>query len=178
MSSSLSVVYLRTALLLARSAARAGEIPVGAVIVSSSGKVLGLGRNATISRSDTCAHAEMLAISAAQYTACAPRIDGATLYVSLEPCLMCLGAAVHARIAHIVYAARSPKFGAWSVGGGVWLAAVPHAVTVECAADADNTTNAEFRECAHMSEILLKDFFSKRRKDKSAESLATSGTIL
>ena len=157
--------YLRKTLSLARSAARVGEIPIGAVIVSSSGIVLGSARNATVARIDACAHAEILAIRAARRKACAPRIDGATLYVSLEPCLMCLGAAVHARVAHIVYAARSPKFGAWSAGGGAWLSAIPYAITADCAADAplDMITNIDIRACADASETLLKTFFEKKR---------------
>ena len=158
-----SIRFLRSTLSLARAAYRAGEVPVGAVVVSSNGIMLGRARNATVARIDACAHAEILALRAARRKACSPRVDGATLYVSLEPCLMCLGAAVNARVSRVVYAARSPKFGAWSAGGGSWIAAVPHAISGECAADFADT-DEKLRRCVEESETLMKAFFQSIRR--------------
>ncbi|MBP8794809.1 MAG: nucleoside deaminase, partial [Brachymonas sp.] len=85
-------VYLQLALQQARAAASLGEVPVGAVIVSPSGKVLGQGCNRTVSAQDPCAHAEILALRAAARTIGNHRLEGCTLYVTLEPCAMCSGA--------------------------------------------------------------------------------------
>ena len=102
---------MRAALELARQAEVAGEVPVGAVVVRD-GKIIGRGFNAPISRHDPSAHAEMMAMrEAAQYTG-NYRLVGCELFVTLEPCLMCAGAIMHARIARLVYGANDPKTGA------------------------------------------------------------------
>ena len=102
---------MRAALELARQAEVAGEVPVGAVVVRA-GKIIGRGFNAPISRHDPSAHAEMMAMrEAAQYTG-NYRLVGCELFVTLEPCLMCAGAIMHARIARLVYGANDPKTGA------------------------------------------------------------------
>ncbi len=102
---------MRMALALARKAERAGEVPVGAVIVSALGEVIGRGFNSPIIRSDPTAHAEMLAIREAAAAIGNYRIEQATLYVTLEPCVMCAGAIVNARIARLVFGARDLRFG-------------------------------------------------------------------
>jgi tRNA(adenine34) deaminase len=103
-------LYMRQALALAEQAQAAGEVPVGAVIVLN-GEVVGKGCNSPIAANDPTAHAEMLAIR----DACAHignyRLEGATLYSTLEPCVMCAGALVAARVGTLVFAARDLRFG-------------------------------------------------------------------
>lgn len=109
--------WMRHALTLAREAAARGEVPVGAVVVDAQGRLLGEGANEPIARHDPTAHAEIVALR----TACAHvgnyRLPGATLYVTLEPCVMCMGAMLHARLARVVFGAADPKTGAC---GGVF----------------------------------------------------------
>jgi len=99
------------ALALGREAERAGEIPVGAVLVMGGG-VVGRGRNSPIGRNDPTAHAEILALREAARAAGNYRLPGATLYVTLEPCAMCAGALVNARVDRLVFGARDLRFGA------------------------------------------------------------------
>jgi tRNA(adenine34) deaminase len=103
-------IWMERALDLAREAEAAGEVPVGAVIVHA-GEVLGEGHNRTVSDSDPTAHAEAVAIRAAADRLGDWRLLDTTLYVSLEPCAMCAGAIVLARIPRVVYAASDPKAG-------------------------------------------------------------------
>jgi len=103
--------YMRLALKEARKSAERGEIPVGAVIVRDGG-VLALGRNKSISRCDPTAHAEIVAIRKACRKTRNYRLEGATLYVTLEPCAMCLGAIIQARLDCCVFGALDPKAGA------------------------------------------------------------------
>lgn len=102
---------MRRALELARHAETAGEVPVGAVVVLN-GEMIGEGWNQPIVACDPSAHAEMVALRAAARQARNYRLTGATLYVTLEPCAMCAGAIVHARIARVVYGASDPRAGA------------------------------------------------------------------
>jgi len=102
---------MREALALAREAAQAGETPVGAVVVGADGVVLGRGRNAPIGSCDPTAHAEILALREAAARSGNYRLPEATLYVTLEPCVMCAGALVAARIRRLVFGARDLRFG-------------------------------------------------------------------
>jgi tRNA(adenine34) deaminase len=102
--------FMREALRLARAGAAAEEAPVGAV-VALDGEILGRGSNAPISRSDPTAHAEILAIREAAARIGNYRLTGATLYCTLEPCVMCAGALVNARIRRLVFGARDLRFG-------------------------------------------------------------------
>lgn len=102
---------MREALALAREAEQAGEVPVGAVLVAEDGTVLGRGRNAPISRVDPTAHAEVLALREAAARANNYRLENTTLYVTLEPCAMCAGALVAARVRRLVFGARDLRFG-------------------------------------------------------------------
>jgi tRNA(adenine34) deaminase len=102
--------YMREAIALAREAETAGEVPVGAVVVLD-GAIVGRGRNAPIARLDPTAHAEILALRDAAVAARNYRLEGATLYVTLEPCVMCAGALVAARAARLVFGARDLRFG-------------------------------------------------------------------
>ena len=99
---------MRRALALAHRAQEEGEVPVGALVVSEE-RIIGEGWNRPISASDPTAHAEIQALRAAAAAARNYRLTGATLYVTLEPCAMCLGAMFHARIARAVYGADDPK---------------------------------------------------------------------
>lgn len=99
------------ALELAREAAAAGEVPVGAVL-ELDGRIVGEGANAQIGACDPTAHAEIVALRAAANAVGNYRLPGSRLYVSLEPCSMCCGALVHARVACVVFAAREPRAGA------------------------------------------------------------------
>ena len=102
---------MRRALELAERAAAAGEVPVGAVVVLN-GEVVGEGYNRPISTTDPTAHAEIVAMREAATRAGNYRLSGATLVVTLEPCLMCVGAMVHARIGTVVYGTPEPRTGA------------------------------------------------------------------
>jgi tRNA(adenine34) deaminase len=102
--------YMRRAIELASRGEALGEVPVGAVIVSN-GEVIGEGFNQPISRHDPTAHAEIVAIRMAAEREQNYRLVGATLYVTLEPCTMCVGALIHARIARLVYGTTEPKAG-------------------------------------------------------------------
>ena len=104
-------VWMEAALAEARAAADAGEVPVGAVVVLN-GKVAGLGRNQPIGAHDPTAHAEIVAMRDAAARVANYRLPGATLYVTIEPCLMCVGAMIHARIDTVVFGAPEPKAGA------------------------------------------------------------------
>jgi tRNA(adenine34) deaminase len=95
----------------ARAAAEAGEVPIGAVAVHD-GKIIARGQNSVIRTSDPTAHAEVVALRAAAQAIGNYRLNGVTLYVTLEPCAMCAGAMIHARIDRLVYAAADPKAGA------------------------------------------------------------------
>jgi tRNA(adenine34) deaminase len=103
--------FMGQALALAREAEASGEVPVGAVVVID-GAVVGRGYNQPVMSSDPTAHAEILAMREAAEATKNYRLPGATLYVSMEPCVMCAGALVIARIARLVYAARDLRFGA------------------------------------------------------------------
>lgn len=103
---------MQRALELARTAAAQGEVPVGAVIVSAEGQILGEGANAPIRLHDPTAHAEMLALRSAAAALGNYRLTGTTLVVTLEPCAMCAAAIAHARVAQLVFGATDAKGGA------------------------------------------------------------------
>jgi tRNA(adenine34) deaminase len=102
---------MQTALTEARLAAEAGEVPIGAVVVRE-GTIVARGQNRVLRDVDPTAHAEIVALRAAAAALGNYRLDGCTLYVTLEPCAMCAGAMIHARLDRLVYAAADPKAGA------------------------------------------------------------------
>lgn len=104
--------YMQMALEEARLAAEAGEVPIGAVLVQSDGKVLARGNNRTIRDCDPTAHAEIVVLREASRTLHNYRLSGTTIYVTLEPCAMCAGAIIQARVPRVVYGADDPKGGA------------------------------------------------------------------
>ena len=142
---------MKLALREARRAARAGEIPVGAVVTAAGGGILALGHNLTIRRCDPTAHAEVVAIRRAARRIGNYRLSGTTLYVTLEPCLLCLGAIVHARIARIVFAAADPKRGALAAADRKIAGLLHHRYRV--------TSGIMEAEAA----ALLREFFAPRR---------------
>jgi tRNA(adenine34) deaminase len=103
--------YMAEALVLAERAAQAGEVPIGAVVVAE-GRIVGRGFNQPMAALDPTAHAEILALREASRAVGNYRLTGATLYATVEPCLMCVGAALLARVERVVYGAAEPKFGA------------------------------------------------------------------
>jgi tRNA(adenine34) deaminase len=140
------------ALACARDSYARDEVPVGAVIVDSEGRVIASASNAPIASHDPTAHAEILALRNAGRALGNYRLPGCVLYATLEPCAMCVGALVHARVARIVYGAPDPKAGA--CGSVLDLTAHPalnHRIEVTGGVIAD--------ECA----ALLRSFFAARR---------------
>jgi tRNA(adenine34) deaminase len=95
----------------AEKAGQNHEVPIGSVIVAKSGEILSSAGNSTINQADPTAHAEMLAIRHAAYFLGNYRLTGATIYTTIEPCIMCMGAIVHARLERVVYGAADPKWG-------------------------------------------------------------------
>jgi tRNA(adenine34) deaminase len=123
--------FMREALAEAEAAMIEGEVPVGAVVVVG-GEIKGRGRNAVIRTNDPTAHAEVVALREASRAMSNYRLTGATLYVTIEPCAMCAGAIVHARIERLVYGARDPKAGAVATHFGICTAEfLNHRVKVE-----------------------------------------------
>jgi tRNA(adenine34) deaminase len=104
--------WMRQALALAQQAADKGEVPVGAVLVSAQGALLAGGCNQPIAAHDPTAHAEIVALRTAAQAVQNYRLPGSTLYVTIEPCTMCVGAMIHARVARVVFGAPEPRFGA------------------------------------------------------------------
>ena len=144
-------VAMRAALAEAEEAASAGEIPVGAIVVSG-GKVIARGQNRSIRDCDPSAHAEVVALREACLAQANYRLADATLYVTLEPCAMCLGAIMQARVSRVVFGAYDPKAGA--AGSAVDLTDSPafnHRIEVMGGVLAD--------ECG----AVLQDFFRSRR---------------
>lgn len=142
---------MRAALTEARKAQAAGEVPVGAVVVLNDA-IVGAGFNQPISSNDPTAHAEVIALRDAAKAIANYRLTGATLYVTVEPCLMCVGAMVHARIGLVVYGAPEPKAGAiQSMTNAHELAGLNHRLQV-----IGGVLEEESRE-------LLQEFFKNRR---------------
>jgi len=104
--------YMRLALQEAKKAGQLDEVPVGAVLVSEAGEVLAAARNRTIELCEPTAHAEVIALREAAGKTRNYRLLNTTLYVTIEPCPMCMGALVHARVARLVFGAKDPKWGA------------------------------------------------------------------
>ncbi len=145
--SAIDVEFMKVALLQAERARDAGEVPIGAVVIKD-GEILGVGANSPISHCDPTAHAEVLALRQAALRLENYRLPGCTVYVTVEPCLMCLGALLHARISRLVFGCREPKTGALYRAGAF-----------------DPVASMEVTEgvCAAESVELLQAFFKARR---------------
>ncbi|MCG7199407.1 tRNA adenosine(34) deaminase TadA [Marinobacter pelagius] len=145
--------WMSRALQLAQQAAVAGEVPVGAIVVLG-GKEIGAGFNAPISGCDPTAHAEIRALRDAAARVGNYRLSGATLYVTLEPCTMCVGAIVHGRISRLVYGAAEPKAGA--VESARRTLDEPHLNWA-----VDSVGGVLEQQCSE----IISDFFSRRRAE-------------
>jgi tRNA(adenine34) deaminase len=154
--------YMRLALDQARAAEAAGEVPVGAIVISSTGEVLGVGNNQVLRTNDPTAHAEIVALRAAGLALNNYRLLGCTLFCTLEPCAMCAGAILHARISRLVFAARDPKAGAC----GSVLSVMNHPSLNH---RAEITEGILAEECGAM----LTDFFRARRAKLPAPDSAS-----
>lgn len=144
-------LWMQRALSLAREAEAAGEVPVGAVLVRD-GELISQGWNRPIATHDPTAHAEILTLRAAAVRLGNYRLTGCDLYVTLEPCAMCAGAIIHARLRHVIYAAADPKAGAaGSVFDILGSTALNHRVEVSAGL------------LAQESAQLLQNFFRYRR---------------
>lgn len=151
MTTSIDEQFMSQALELARHAAKQNEVPVGAVLVHDD-KIIAMGWNQPIARHDPSAHAEMIALRAGGIYLENYRLLNTTLYVTLEPCAMCLGAIIHARVARLVYGAHDPKTG--MLGGALNLLDIlpwTHPLTIQGGVLAAQSTE------------LLQDFFKSRR---------------
>ena len=158
--------FMRAAIELAEEAGRCGEVPVGAVIVGPDGRVVGRGFNQPILRHDPTAHAEVMALRNAAETLANYRMPGCTLYVTLEPCVMCAGAMVHSRIQRLVYGAKDLKTGA----AGSLLNVLGHPGMnhqVEVVADV----------LAETCSAYLSDFFKRRREQIKAQKKLRQGLL-
>jgi tRNA(adenine34) deaminase len=145
--------HMQRALALARRAARHGEVPVGALLVDRAGQVLAMDHNRSIINQDPTAHAEMLCLRKAAAAMGNYRLTDTTLYVSLEPCPMCAGALIWARVRRVVFAAWDPKAGA--LGSRLDLSrqeGMNHKLEVRAGLMADQSAQ------------ILKQFFQDRRK--------------
>jgi tRNA(adenine34) deaminase len=150
--------FMALALDEARQAAAAGEVPVGSVVVRD-GEVIGRGRNSPVADSDPTSHAEIVALRAAARAVGNYRLDGCTLYVTLEPCAMCVGAMLHARLERVVFGARDPKTGA--AGSVLDLFAVDRL---------NHKTQVEGGVLENECGALLAGFFKERRMEDRAQS--------
>jgi len=151
--------WMQHALKEAERALEKGEVPIGAVVVLDD-KIIGKGHNLSETLQDATAHAEMIAITAACGNQTSWRLEGATLYVTVEPCPMCSGAILLSRIGKVVYGADDPRFGACgSVQDTNVIAKNPFGPPVEV------VRNVGYNEC----QGLLKAFFQKLRESANAE---------
>ena len=151
MQAELDRQFMQQALSQAKLAAAAGEVPVGAVLVRD-GQVISTGFNRPITNSDPSAHAEMMALRAAAHNESNYRLPGTTLYVTLEPCTMCAGAMLHARVERVVFGAADPKTGA---AGSV--------LNVFSEKQINHQTQVEGGIMGEECGQVLRDFFKERR---------------
>lgn len=150
--------YMRLALEAAKNAGQIDEVPIGAVIVRGSGEVIATAWNRTISDCDPTAHAEILALRQAACTLQNYRMPDTTLYVTIEPCIMCMGAIVHARMAKVVFGAPDLR---WGGCGSICNLAEDRRLNHQVAV----VSGVLAAECRG----LIQDFFREKRKRKKAE---------
>ncbi len=143
---------MKMALAEAALAAEQDEVPVGAVLLDGNGRVLSRGHNETISRCDPSAHAEMLALRRAARNVRNYRLLACTLYVTVEPCAMCMGALIHARVARLVFGTRDPK---WGAAGSLYDLALDHRL--------NHRVEVVEGICADRCRKLMRDFFAFKR---------------
>ncbi|SMC68908.1 tRNA-adenosine deaminase [Desulfocicer vacuolatum DSM 3385] len=151
--------YMKLALEQALKARQLDEVPVGAVVVDSKGDVIGQGHNQTITQTDPSAHAEMLALRSAAKKTGNYRLGGATLYTTIEPCIMCMGAVIHARLSRVVFGAPDPR---WGAAGALY----------NFASDARLNHNLEVVSgiCEDETRAIIRSFFRNKRRKKCQTS--------
>jgi len=145
--------YMTEAMEEARTAGARDEVPVGAVLVSDAGDILAKAHNLTIHDCDPSAHAEILALRAASRKLKNYRLLNTTLYVTIEPCVMCMGAIIHARVARLVFGAADPK---WGAAGSLYNLAADRRMNHQL----DIVTGVLEGECR----AIMQDFFKSKRE--------------
>ncbi len=144
--------YMQLALDEAKKAGQKDEIPVGAVLVAQSGEILSSAHNLVIHQADPTAHAEILALRAAAQQVNNYRLLNTTLYVTIEPCIMCMGAVIHARVPRIVFGADDPR---WGAAGSLYNLATD--------ARLNHQPDLTGGICEDECRALIQDFFRKKR---------------
>ena len=144
--------FMELALNEAKKAGQIGEVPVGAILVSENGEILSAAHNQTIKRADPTAHAEILTLRQAALEINNYRLLNTTLYVTVEPCIMCMGAIVHARISRVVFGAPDPK---WGAAGSLYNFAADDRLNHRV----DIITGVFAEDCRR----LMQDFFLSKR---------------
>ena len=156
------ITYMGLALAQAREAGQMDEIPVGAVLVAQNGEILSADHNRVIALDDPTAHAEILTLRSAARKISNYRLLNTTLYVTIEPCLMCMGAIIHARVERVVFGAPDPK---WGAGGSLY----------------NFTTDSRLNHrpqvtgglCEDQCKALVQDFFRKKRVSAAPDNSRT-----
>ncbi len=151
--------YMDIALDEARQADKIDEVPVGAVVVESNGSIISRAHNETILRCDPSAHAEMLALRRAATKIQNYRLLGTTLYVTVEPCVMCMGAAIHARVAQVVFGTPDPK---WGAAGSIY----DFSKEMRLNHQPEMISGIRADQCRQ----LMRDFFVRRRSSGASAS--------
>ena len=162
MNLDLHQTYMNLALAEAKKAGQMGEVPVGAVLVAENGEVLACRCNLTVQRNDPTAHAEIMALRQGAQKIGNYRLLGTTLYVTVEPCLMCMGAIVHARVARIVFGTRDPK---WGAAGSLYNFAQDERL--------NHQVDIVEGVCAEEAAALMQEFFRVRRASNSSHHRGT-----
>ena len=134
------------------------EVPVGAALVAESGKILSLAHNSTINLSDPTAHAEILALRMAAKKLLNYRLLNTTLYVTVEPCIMCMGAIIHARVSRIVFGTNDPR---WGAAGSIYNFTKDHRL--------NHQPEVIGGICEHECRRLIQDFFRSKRNSRVVE---------
>lgn len=166
MTADLDSTYMQLALELAAEAAAAGEVPVGAVVVRD-GEIIGRGWNRPISTCDATAHAEIVALREACRACANYRLPEATLYVTIEPCTMCVGAMIHARIGRVVFGAPEPKAGA--LVSQLQLAQASHW---------NHRLQVSGGVCADEAAQTMRRFFQQRREQARGDKASSESQAL
>ena len=147
--------FMALGLIEAKKAGQMGEVPIGAILVSDQGSVISAAHNRTIDRADPTAHAEILVLRDAAQKINNYRLLNTTLYVTVEPCIMCMGAIVHARIANLVFGAGDPK---WGAAGSLYDFSEDSRL--------NHRVNITKGICEQECRSLMQDFFRAKRVSK------------
>jgi len=145
--------YMKLALDEAKKAGQNGEVPIGAILVAEDDKILAAAHNSAVSLSDPSAHAEILALREAGYKLKNYRLLNTSLYVTVEPCIMCMGAIVHARLKRLVFGTYDPK---WGAAGSLYNFAEDKRL--------NHITDIVSGVCEEECKSLIQEFFRKRRE--------------